>query len=243
VTVAVLDTGIAKETPFPVVADPGDVEPVVEQPVGHLGPAVGHGTFVAGIVSRTAPGATLVVRRVLGGPDGVADELEVAAKLLDLPAADVVNMSFGGFAVDDQTMLAFERAVNTLPRTTLVVAAAGNHGVVRPFFPAAFKRVLAVGSVERRGSRWRRAPYSNFGPWVDAASPGTDVHSTFVRFAGAETFEGGALWSGTSFAAPHVSGAAVAAAARDGIPVRLAAHQLLHEGTGTVVADVGRLIP
>jgi hypothetical protein len=95
-------------------------------------------------------------------------------------------------------MLTFERAVNQLPRTTLVVAAAGNHGVVRPHYSAAFKRVVAVGSAENPGD-WHRAPYSNYGGWVDCSAAGTRVHSTFVEF---RPFTGGAICSGTSFAAP-----------------------------------------
>jgi subtilisin family serine protease len=155
-------------------------------------------------------------------------------------------MSFGGFAVDDATMLAFERAVAAVRRETLVVAAAGNHAVARPFYPAAFKRVLAVGAVDQARRRWTRAIYSNYGPWVDACSTGTDVHSTFVRFAATaaspEGFDGGATWSGTSFAAPRVSAAAAALATRDGIDVRLAAHRLLYASSAPVVPELGRIV-
>ncbi|MDQ3631515.1 MAG: S8/S53 family peptidase [Actinomycetota bacterium] len=243
-TIAVLDTGIADPEPFAVRAETTDVEPLIELPPGQLGPAVGHGTFVAGIVSRVAPGAKILVRRVLSGPLGEADELQIITALGKLPEVDVVNLSFGGFAVDDATMLAFERAVNALPRSTLVVAAAGNHGVVRPFFPAAFKRVLAVGAAELDEEKaWRAAEYTNFGPWVDLCAVGTDIDSTFVTFPpDGSGFDGGATWSGTSFAAPHVSAVAAALAARDGISPRLAAHQLVHS-TQPLVAEVGRLVP
>lgn len=243
-TVAVLDTGIADPAPFAVQATGADIEPLLELSPGQLGPAVGHGTFVAGVVSRVAPGAELLLRRVLGGPLGEASELEVIAALLNLPRVDVVNLSFGGFAVDDATMLALERALNLLPRSTLVVAAAGNHGVVRPFFPAAFKRVLAVGAVEPDAAAGHRpAEYTNYGPWVDVCAAGTAIDSTFVTFpADGSAFTGGATWSGTSFAAPHVSGVAAALAAGKGIRPRLAAHHLVHS-KHPVVGEIGRLVP
>jgi Subtilase family len=65
------------------------------------------------------------------------------------------------------------------------------------------------------------AEWSNYGPWVDACAPGTDlVSSFFARFDGdvppingidTDDFEQWATWSGTSFAAPVV----VAALARE----------------------------
>jgi len=239
-TIAVLDTGIADSVPFPFSARPEDMEVLDELPAGSPGPAVGHGTFVAGVVARHAPGAKLLIRRVLHTPLGEADELQVAEALLGLEPVDIVNLSFGGFAVDDATMLIFERALNALPRTTLVVAAAGNHGVQRPHYSAAFKRVIAVGSAEGKGDSWQRAPYSNHGGWVDCCAAGTDVHSTFIHFPGA--FEGGAICSGTSFAAPQVSAAAAVLAARDGIPVRLAAHLLVNDPRRPLADGVGAVV-
>lgn len=239
-TIAVLDTGIAEKVPFEV--DPGsDPEPLDELPAGQPGPAVGHGTFVAGIVARYAPGARILVRRVLRTPLGEADELDIAAALLKLEKVDIVNLSFGGLAVDDATMLTFERALNALPRTTLVVASAGNQDVTRPHYPAAFKRVVSVGSAEGgRDDVWERASYSNHGGWVDCCAQGTDVHSTFIHFPG--LFDGGAIASGTSFAAPQVTATAAVLAAREGIPVRRAAHLLIQDQRRRVVEDVGTII-
>ena len=65
------------------------------------------------------------------------------------------------------------------------------------------------------------AEWSNYGPWVDACAPGTDlVSSFFAWFDGdlpringidSDDFDEWATWSGTSFAAPVV----VAALARE----------------------------
>ena len=96
-----------------------------------------------------------------------------------------------------------------------VVAAAGNHGKNRPFWPAAFEPVVAVGAVEEDSGKWWRAGYSNHGAWVDAAARGSNLQSTFTRLKtkvaqGATisptdpsiAFGGWASWDGTSFATP-----------------------------------------
>ena len=95
------------------------------------------------------------------------------------------------------------------------MAAAGNQATDRPFWPAAFDSVLAVGAVDDEGGKWAPASYSNFGPWVDAVARGSNLQSTFGRgktkvAQGATispsdpsiAFDGWAEWDGTSFATP-----------------------------------------
>ncbi|HUF99832.1 MAG TPA: hypothetical protein VMM60_17020, partial [Ilumatobacter sp.] len=54
------------------------------------------------------------------------------------------------------------------------------------------------------------AAFTNYGPWVDACAPGVGIVSTFfdlgdqARLDGGD-FDGWAIWSGTSFAAPVVA--------------------------------------
>ena len=144
--VAVLDTGFIDGAPFSVLSE-SDIEPPVAGPAN---PAMGHGTMVAGVLRRFAPNASILVKRVLNMPLGEADELEVAAALGALPPGiDVVNASFGGPAADATRMLGLQRALDALPQETLVVAAAGNEGMARRHFMAAFKGVVAVGSAAR----------------------------------------------------------------------------------------------
>ena len=92
----------------------------------------------------------------------------------------------------------------------VVVASAGNDGVCRPAYPAAFDGVVSVAALGPDGP----APFSNWGSWVRACAPGVDVASTFYIGNCAEkekygvdpdTYTGWALWSGTSFAAPVVA--------------------------------------
>jgi len=62
---------------------------------------------------------------------------------------DIVNLSLGGYTDDDSSPLAIASALRAMrTRRGVVVAAAGNAGRTRPFWPAAFKQVLATGAVE-----------------------------------------------------------------------------------------------
>jgi subtilisin family serine protease len=103
---------------------------------------------------------------------------------------------------------------------SLIVASAGNRSSDRPFYPAAFDGVLAVGSLDlnadRDGSAWTsptragpRSEFSNYGPWVDAWAGGEKLVTHHVAdlafYAGGPVLEGVAEVSGTSFAAPAVA--------------------------------------
>jgi hypothetical protein len=247
VTVAVLDTGLAAHRALDgrCLARPEDSEVVDEDGDGRRDHQAGHGTFVAGRVLARAPGATVVARRVLDSW-GITDELTVAGCLDELGDVDVVNLSLGGYSHENTEPLALAAALASLPERTVVVAAAGNYGKARPFWPAALKRCIAVAAVDADGSP---AGYTNYGSWVDACAPGSSVESTFLEHTDAadghepgESFQGWARWSGTSFATPHVA-AAIAERVRGGTDPRAAAFQLLrdchaHEraGHGVVVA-------
>jgi subtilisin family serine protease len=107
----------------------------------------------------------------------------------------------------------------------VVVASAGNDGTWWAPYPAILPGVVGVAALGPDGP----APFTNAGPWVRACAAGVDVRSSFflpeswtvtengvaVRKEGKELptpegdpdlFEGAALWSGTSFAAPLVAG-------------------------------------
>jgi subtilisin family serine protease len=230
IRIAVLDTGMP-EPPNVVVEPfaPEHVEPA------DAGPARGHGTMVAGVIARAAPGATIVVRRVLETPLGVADELDVVAALADLPPdIDIVNASFGGRAAPDGTMAIFKRAVESVRPETLVVASAGNEGERRPHFMAAFKRVLSVASVtQTEPGRWELEDYSNRGWWIDLSTVGTDVET--VDHDGSPV-----LCSGTSFAAPQVAARVAVDASAGGVPV-IEAARLLAAGL-PVIPDGGTVV-
>jgi len=207
--------------------DEGDYAPAGDCDVG--APATNsswHGTHVAGTIAMltdngkgmagVAPGAKLLPVRVLGRCGGydsdIADAIVWAAggTVAGVPGnanpAEVINLSLGGKdACSATTQAAIDSA---LARGAVVVAAAGNDNKdASAYTPAGCSGVIAVGAVDRAGSR---ATYSNYGATVDLSAPGGDatnpVWSTSNASALQPTNESYAAKFGTSMAAPHVAG-------------------------------------
>ena len=109
--------------------------------------------------------------------------------------AKIINLSLGGAAASPTLCRA---AAYAHQKGALLVAAAGNAGAA-VLYPAACDGVLAVAATDRAD---QRASFSNYGPEVDLAAPGVDIYSTWPWLDGYFTK------SGTSMAAPHVSGVA-----------------------------------
>lgn len=240
--VAILDTGIAHDIPFPVQSGAGDDEVFDEDHDDRRDPPAGHGTHIAGLIARTAPGARIVAHRVLKTVAGQASELEVAQALLGLPAdVDLVNCSFSGPVLGDALPLVVERALARLSPATVVVGCAGNAGNERVQWPAASTRVIAAGAIGRADASgpWLRTDFSSYGPWVDCCAPGVSVPSSFLKAGG---FSGWASWSGTSFSAPQVVAAIAAVASRDGTGAAAAANKLVRDPARPRVAQLGAIV-
>jgi subtilisin family serine protease len=227
VTVAILDTGLsASHQWFPknawdAVDD--DVDDLLDDNNDYeLDAQAGHGTFIAGIIRQHAPGARLLVSRVLGS-DGVCDEVDLLQAIRALHErtkggnhrVDVLNLSLGAYTWNNRPPALLSQAIAQLGSETVVVAAAGNNASDRVFWPAAFAPVVGVGAQTADGQQ--PATFSNHGRWVDVWAPGEQVASSFVRFDGpadetpgadidSDCFTGFATWSGTSFAAPRIAG-------------------------------------
>jgi subtilisin family serine protease len=237
--IGVLDTGYAADVEslhpdlFSALRpDCDDLDELDIDSNGLLDAEAGHGTFICGLVSRLAPGLVIDPERVLD-PRGWGDDLSVGLGIAQQKSG-VINLSLGAYAEDDQPPLALERALRRLGRDVVVVAAAGNNSSDRPFWPAAFKQVVAVAAVDTTSGTPAPARFSNFGRWVDVCAPGVDLWSTYVRGSwqldraqSPESFEGWASWSGTSFAAPVFAAAVAREAAASGSPPRRVAAQLL----------------
>ena len=224
VRIAVLDTGkfehqwLTAVQSAPNSADTWDVDSD-----GFGDAEAGHGTFIAGLILQVAPAATVYIVKVLDS-HGLGDDLTVAKAMEQLPQdIHIVNLSLGGYTDDDSGPLAIANALRIMRKQRgAVVAAAGNAGKARPFWPAAFKQVLGVGAVEQK-TVWSRAPYSNYGWWVDAAARGTNLQSTYAREktkvegASPVAFDGWAAWDGTSFATPIAAAMIARTMSRNGI--------------------------
>jgi membrane-anchored mycosin MYCP len=195
----------------------------------------GHASFVTGTILQQAPGAVVSVRRVLGD-DGTADSWSVAKALAQFErlGVDILNLSLGCFADNDEEPLVLTTALHRLDPDLVVIASAGNHGRQgsRALWPAALPRVVAVGATDSGG---KQPDWSAQAPWVDVLATGVDVLSTYITGPvevedGPQEFPDGlATWSGTSFAAAKVSGAVAARTEPGGKGAAAALRELLAE--------------
>lgn len=210
IRVAVLDTGVAADHPalvgsvgpgYDYIGDDADADEEADgldtSGDGRLDSSYGHGTFVAGLVRLVAPDAQILPMRVLDS-DGVGSEVVIAQAIRDAVAAgaDVINLSFGGRTSADSAAIdsALYYAENS---DVLVVVSAGNGGSAQPLYPATSGDAVSVTAVDP--ATGRVADYASHGSWVELAAPASDV-------VGPVPGDGYARWSGTSMAAPLVSG-------------------------------------
>lgn len=183
----------------------------------------GHGTHVAGIIgargvgmpmgvagpSPLLPVRALAAARSGNGPVfgvGALSDIDAAIKVAVDMGAKVLNMSFGtprsdaapGAPPPHSDSLAYAAAEGCIP-----VAAMGNSGAEEEYFPAAHPDCIAVGACTLAGER---AEFSTTGRHIALCAPGENIFSAAMS--------GYADSSGTSHAAPFVSGAAALLAAR-----------------------------
>lgn len=181
----------------------------------------GHGTHVAGVIAADnnfkgiigVAFNTRIMSVKAGMSSGYFHQDAIAKAILYAynNGADVINMSFGGSACSIAVQDALEKAYTRC----VLVASAGNEGYsnedypgnklpVLPNYPAALPYVLGVMSVDRSGAE---SYFTNFDDTAfneveyELYAPGENIVSTIPgdRYA---------TWSGTSMAAPLVSGMA-----------------------------------
>ncbi|GGS35527.1 S8 family serine peptidase [Deinococcus knuensis] len=209
VTVAVIDSGIDLQHPAfqDALSAPNTWQDFysadgVPQEEGVFGEgAYGHGTNVAGIVLQVAPAAKIMPLRVLGA-DGSGDVVMVA-QAIDWAVdhgADVINLSLGSTESSKVVDRALERAAAS---GVLVVSSAGNENTSPITYPASAARrkglnssLVSVGSVDLNDVK---SSFSNYASELEMVAPGESVY--------APAPDGQmAAWSGTSMAAPMVTG-------------------------------------
>lgn len=174
---------------------------------GQVDESFGHGTFVAGIVHTLAMDAKIIPYRVVDNEGRVSDVVVAdAIGRAQAAGARVINLSLALPGNSPVLTAAIQRAAAA---GVLVVGSAGNNGSSSPWYPAADPCALSVTAIDDGGTL---APFANYGFEVDLALPGVNVLSSFPKTR-VRTPEGDrdylyASWSGTSVAAPFVSGQA-----------------------------------
>ena len=167
-----------------------DADPNPEYTSDPSGLDVGfHGTFCAGIAAAATNNAEgiagagwdcRIMPLKVSDPDSGISSDAVAAAFLYAAShhASVLSMSFGAPA--DPGVPGFFQALVDIATGAgvLCVAAAGNDSSSAPNYPAACSGVLSVGASDETGAR---AWFSNWGPSVDVAAPGSGMWSTLCR--------------------------------------------------------------
>ncbi|NLG33042.1 MAG: S8 family peptidase [Syntrophomonadaceae bacterium] len=172
----------------------------------------GHGTHVAGTIAANgqilgvAPEAKILAVKVLN-KDGMGGYLNINLGLAwarkwkgkNGEKVNVINMSLGG-AIGDNAL--HQELIKVVEAGITVVCAAGNSGDGNPdtdeiSYPAYYPETLAVGAIDLQTGI---ANFSNSNDRIDIVAPGVETYSTYPgnRYV---------KLSGTSMAAPQISGA------------------------------------
>ena len=167
-----------------------------------------HGTHVAGTIAAVnngfgqtgvAYGAKILPIRVLGPYGGYSSDVAAGIRYAAEMNADVINLSLGASSFSSRIYDSIRYATGL---GSVVVMAAGNKAQAQPGYPArhANEYGLAVGALNSAGELAGFSNRSGDRELAYVTAAGVSVYSTIPdnRFA---------YYSGTSMAAPHVSGA------------------------------------
>jgi serine protease len=221
VRVAVLDSGVGTDGDDLACHEFVDPYNAITDVAGLLSAADdnGHGTHVTGTIAQctnngigaagVAPGATIMPVKVMDDEAQATTQTIYRGMIWAMEhEADVINLSLGMECFDPWPMCA-DPVIDYLAERAqesgiVVVASSGNDGSSYVSSPANHPSTIAVGGTKISDER---AGYSAYGSALDLMAPGGS------RYAGIwqETFDAYGVWgyyewSGTSMAAPHVTG-------------------------------------
>lgn len=193
VKVAVIDSGVELLSGIPIIDSINLVKEEQDLPY-YMNDMVGHGTAVADIIYQICPEAQIYSVKVLDKDNKgrLSDVVEGIYWRIE-NEVDIINMSFGTSIHSEILKEAIQTASD---QGIMLIASAGNGANVE--YPAAFEEVMAIGAVDTKA---QKSEGSASGPEVELAAPGEQVVTKSLL--GLTTVN-----SGTSIAAPHVTGAA-----------------------------------
>ena len=207
IKVAIIDTGVDVKHPDLIDNLKGGVSTVSY--TTSYNDDNGHGTHVAGIVGAidneigvigVAPKIDLYAVKVLDrrGSGYISDVIEGIEWVINQKKSQggdwIINMSLG---TSSDVKSFYDEIKKAYDAGITMVAAAGNTGG-GVTYPAAYPEVIAVSATDENN---QIASWSSRGPEIDLAAPGVNIYSTYKG----STYK---TLSGTSMAAPHVTGAA-----------------------------------
>jgi subtilisin family serine protease len=200
IRVGIIDTGISNTHPDLLANIKDGVNTI--NPLKSWNDDNGHGSHVAGIIGAIdneigvigiGPKIDLYAIKVLNasGSGYLSDVIEGIQWAIN-NGMQVINMSLG----TTSDVQSFHDAVIAAKNAGIVVVAAAGNSGSSVTFPAAYPEAIAVSATDQSNAI---ASWSSRGPEVDLAAPGVDIYSTYKG-------TGYATLSGTSMAAPHVTG-------------------------------------
>ena len=228
INVGIIDSGIMEHP---------DIKDNIKQGYNYLNSTtdvsdnIGHGTFVAGLIAANDNQKGIV---------GIANETNIiplkcfdtgktttvsvicsAIKdAVDIYDCDIINMSLG---LVNYSQKLEEHIKYATDAGIIVVAAVGNKGTDVLYYPAAYEKVIGVGSIN---SDYNKSDFSQYNSSVDFLAPGENVWSI--------SNDGGYMKkSGTSFSAPIVSGLIATMMNVDS--------ELTHDEIVTLIADTATI--
>ena len=192
--VSVVDNGVAR-TP----------EDLAGRVVGSTTVATNHGTWVAGVLGASANNgkgiagihwSPTIYNAYIGNT-----QASTAQAVIDATDAGalILNNSWGLHPPGTWSGTVRAAFADAYKLNRVAVAAMGNTQSFLVQYPAGFPGVIAVGNTTRDDERFFS---STMGPHIDVSGPGTDITTTDI---GVSSY---VRVTGTSFASPHVAGAA-----------------------------------
>ncbi|MBD2255586.1 S8 family peptidase [Nostoc parmelioides] len=212
ICVAVLDGLVDQSHPCLNEANLTRLQTLIQGEATEKGSMSAHGTHVASVifgqhnspVEGIAPQCKGLIVPVFGDYSSRISQLDLSRAIEQAvnAGAHIINISAGQLTDNGESEAWLDKAVQLCKdKNVLIVAAAGNDGCECFHVPASLPTVLAVGAMDEQG---KPVDFSNWGEKYQnqgILAPGSNI-------LGAKPGGGTQKLSGTSFAAPIVSGVA-----------------------------------